>query len=123
MTDADKPNTEAVSALLFDARRGQVLTSKAPEEPTHSPLASRIMAVLITLEKADMEAMVTASKDVVNVEGASLKLSVGEKYAVKNLLNAVVLTGANDATKALAEYVGGSEQGFVQMMNEYATKL
>jgi len=119
----DKPQTEAVSALLFDARRGQVILSKAADELSHSSLANRIMAVLITLEKADVEAMVTASKDAANTENATLNLTVGEKYAVKNLLYALLLTGSPDAAIALAEYVGGSEEGFVNMMNEYAANL
>lgn len=118
--DLEKPQTEAVSAMLFDARRGQILFSKTSDERSHSPLANRIVAALLTLEKADPEAMVTVSKDVVNTEGATLGLTVGEKYAVKNLLYAMLLTGSPDAAKALAESVGGSERGFVGMMNEYA---
>ncbi len=115
--------TEAVSAILFDAKRGQVIYSKTSDELSNSSLANRVMAVLITLEKSDTEALVTASKDAVNVEGASLKLSVGEKYAVKNLLNALLLTGSKDAAIALAEYVGGSEEGFVKLMNSKAQEL
>jgi D-alanyl-D-alanine carboxypeptidase/D-alanyl-D-alanine carboxypeptidase (penicillin-binding protein 5/6) len=121
--ESTEPKTEAVSALLFDARRGQVIFSKTSDEVSHSPLANRIMTTLITLEKADTEAMVTASKDAANTEGATLKLTVGEKYPVKNLLSAFLLTGSPDAAKAVAEYVGGSEKGFVKIMNEYASKL
>ncbi|NLU52083.1 MAG: D-alanyl-D-alanine carboxypeptidase [Clostridiaceae bacterium] len=119
----DEPLTEAASALLFDARRGQVIISKSPDELTHSSLAHRIMTALITLEKADAEATVTASKDAASTEGATLNLSVGEKYSVRNLLYALVLTGSPDAAKAIAEYVGGSEDGFVKLMNEHALKL
>jgi D-alanyl-D-alanine carboxypeptidase/D-alanyl-D-alanine carboxypeptidase (penicillin-binding protein 5/6) len=119
----DKLQTEAVSAILFDAKRGQVIYSKTSDEPSNSSLANRVMAALIVLEKADTEALVTASKDAANVEGASLKLSVGEKYAVKNLLNALLLTGSKDAAIALAEYVGGSEDGFVKLMNSKAHEL
>ncbi|MGI6622293.1 MAG: D-alanyl-D-alanine carboxypeptidase [Clostridiaceae bacterium] len=118
--DSEKPQTEAVSAILFDARRGQILFSKTSDEVSHTPLANRIVAALLTLEKADPEALVTVSKDVVNTKGATLALTVGEKYAVKNLLYAMLLTGSPDAAKALAESIGGSEQGFVEMMNEYA---
>lgn len=120
---ADEPATEAASALLIDARRGQVIISKSPDELTHSALAHRIIAALVALEKADIEGMVTASKDAASVEGATLSLSVGEKYSIKNLLYALVLTGSRDATMAIAEYVGGSEDGFVKLMNEYALKL
>lgn len=118
--DSNKPQTDAVSAILFDARRGQILFSKTSDEVSYSPLANRIVATLLTLEKADPEALVTVSKDVAKTEGATLSLTVGEKYAVKNLLYALMLTGSPDAAKVLAESVGGSEQGFVDMMNEYA---
>ncbi len=118
--DSSKPQTDSVSAVLFDARRGQVLFSKTSEEISYSPLANRLVAALLTLEKADIEAMVTVSKDVVNIDGATLALTVGEKYAIKNLLTAMLLTGSPDAAMALAESVGGSEKGFVDMMNEYA---
>lgn len=121
--ESDTLQTEAVSAILFDAKRGQVIYSKTSDELSNSALANRVMAALITLEKADVEALVTASKDAVNVPGASLKLTVGEKYAVKNLLNALLLTGSKDAAIALAEYVGGSEEGFVDLMNRKAHEL
>lgn|GEM_PF-334541 len=118
--EIEKPQTEAVSAILFDARRGQVLYAKASDEKSYTPLANRIVATLVILEKADLEAFVTVSREAANTEGATLSLTVGEKYAVKNLLYAFLMTGSPDAAKALAESIGGSEQGFVQMMNEYA---
>ena len=121
--DTVPPSSEALSAILFDARRGQILHKKTSDERNHSPLAGRIMMVLIAIEKADQESLVTASKDAVNTEGGILNLVVGEKYAVKNLVSAVALNGAVDAAVALAEFIGGSEEGFVTMMNEYAAKL
>ena len=52
-----------------------------------------------------------------------LELTVGEKYSVRNMVYALLLTGANDVAKAIAEHVGGGETGFVQLMNEYAAKI
>lgn len=121
--ESNKPKTDAVSAMLFDARRGQILFSKTSDEKSHTPLASRIMTTLIILEKVDLEAMIIASKEAANAEGATLKLTVGEKYSTRNLLTALMLTGSPDAAITLAEYVGGSEQGFVNIMNEYADNL
>lgn len=121
--ESNIPKTDAVSAILFDARRGQILFSKTSDDKSLSPLASRIMTTLIILEKVDPEAMIIASKEAANTEGAILKLTVGEKYATKNLLTALLLTGSPDAAITLAEYVGGSEQGFVDLMNQYAANL
>lgn len=119
----NQPALEAISALLVDARRGQVLYSKSSDEHIKTPLANRLMTALIALEKASADAMVTASNEAINAEGASLDLTVGEKYSVRNLIYALLLTGANDAAIAIAEHVGGGEAGFVQLMNEYAAKI
>ena len=121
--ESNKPKTDAISAMLFDARRGQILFSKVSDEKSFTPLASRIMTTLIILEKVDLEAMIIASKEAANAEGATLELTVGEKYATRNLLTALLLTGSPDAAITLAEYVGGSQQGFVGIMNEYAANL
>ena len=67
--------------------------------------------------------MVTASKEAVDAEGAMLELSVGEKYTAESLIYASMLSNANDATIALAEAVGGTVEGFVKLMNDYAVSL
>lgn len=121
--ETNMPQTDAVSAILFDAHRGQILFAKTSDEKSFSPLANRIMTALIILEKVDAEALIIASKDAANAEGATLNLTVGEKYVTKNLLTAFLLTGSPDAAITLAEYVGGSETGFVKLMNEYAVNL
>jgi len=118
-----QPAFEAISALLVDARRGQVLYSKDADEQVKTPIANRLMTALIALEKSNADAMVTASREAVSVEGASLELTVGEKYSVRSMIYALLLTGANDAAIAIAEHVGGSETAFVQLMNEYASRI
>lgn len=121
--ESSSPKTDAVSAILFDAYRGQILFTKTSDEKSLSTLANRIMVALIILEKVDTESMIIASKYAANTEGGTLKLTVGEKYLTKNLLTAFLLTGSPDSAIALAEYVGGSESGFVDLMNEYAVNL
>jgi D-alanyl-D-alanine carboxypeptidase/D-alanyl-D-alanine carboxypeptidase (penicillin-binding protein 5/6) len=119
----NQPSLEAISALLVDARRGQVVYTKSADEHVKTPLSNRLITALIALEKSTPDAMVTASNEAISVEGASLELTVGEKYSVRNMVYALLLTGANDAAKAIAEHVGGGETGFVQLMNEYAAKI
>ena len=108
--ETNMPQTDAVSAILFDAHRGQILFAKTSDEKSFSPLANRIMTALIILEKVDAEALIIASKDAANAEGATLNLTVGEKYVTKNLLTAFLLTGSPDAAITLAEYVGGRDR-------------
>jgi len=120
---ASEPMIEASSALMLELRRGQVLYSKNPDEPLHISAASKLMTALIAIEKLDLNSMVTASKEAVNAEGALLGLTVGEKYQTESLIYASMLNNANDATIALAEAVGGTVDGFVKMMNDYASSL
>ena len=120
---ASEPMIEAASALMLELRRGQVLYSKNPDEPLHIAAASKLMTALIAIEKLDPNTMVTASKEAVNAEGALLGLTVGEKYQTESLIYALMLYNANDATIALAEAVGGTVDGFVKMMNDYASSL
>jgi len=67
--------------------------------------------------------MITASKEAVNAEGATLDLTVGEKYSAESLIYASMLTNSPDATIALADNVGGTVEGFVKLMNDYASAL
>jgi D-alanyl-D-alanine carboxypeptidase len=85
------PQVQGFSALLVDARRGQVIYAKAHDEPIKTPVVNKLMTALIAIEKTERTAMVTASKEAINVEGAALSLSVGEKYSVRDLIYAVML--------------------------------
>lgn len=117
------PLIESPSAILIELRRGQILYSKKPDEPLHIAAASKLMTALIALEKTDNKTMVTASKDAVNAKGAMLDMTVGEKYSADSLIYASMLNNANDATIALAEAVGGTVDGFVKLMNDYAASI
>ncbi|ANW99413.1 D-alanyl-D-alanine carboxypeptidase [Thermoclostridium stercorarium subsp. thermolacticum DSM 2910] len=120
---SSEPTVEAPSALLFELKRGQILYAKNPDEKLHIAAASKLMTAYIALEKLDLNAMVTASKEAVNAEGALLELTVGEKYTAESLIYASMLSNANDATIALAEAVGGTVEDFVKLMNDYAASL
>lgn len=112
-----------VSGLLIDAERGQVIFAKKENEKLRVGLASRLMTVYLSLVNAKPSAMVTASSEAASVADSQLNLRIGEKYSVEALAYAVLLTGAPDASIALAEFVGGSLNGFVDMMNETAGKI
>lgn len=117
------PMIGASSAMLLELRRGQVLYSKNPEEPLHIAAASKLMTAIIALEKTDDKTMITASKEAVNARNAMLDMTVGEKYSAESLIYASMLNNANDATIALAEAIGGTVDGFVKLMNDYAASL
>ena len=114
---------DGVSAMLIDAQRGQVLYAKQETERLHIGITSKLMTVLLAMDNAKPGALITASSEAAEVKGAILSLRVGEKYGVENLAFAAMLSGANDAAVALAEYAGGTTADFVGMKNATAEKL
>lgn len=95
-------------------------------QPTHQlPPASltKIMTALLVLERNRPEDTVVTNAGAASETGARLGLKPGEVMKAKDLLAAILLTSANDACRALAEHFGGSEAGFVSLMNSRAQAL
>ena len=119
---------KAVSAVLMCMDNKEVLYKKNELEHLSPASVTKIMTILLVLEALDrgditLKDNVTASKNAVSMGGSQIWLEEGEKMTVDELLKAVVVASANDACSALAEYVGGSADGFVKMMNEKAKDL
>jgi D-alanyl-D-alanine carboxypeptidase (penicillin-binding protein 5/6) len=122
------PRIGALSAVLADLDDGQVMFAKAPE--IRRPIASltKVMTALIVLDRLALDEVVVVSPDAVFEDddfGASstLGLRAGERRTVRELLDALMLQSANDAAVALAIEVSGSEQRFVELMNDRANSL
>lgn len=113
----------APSAILTDARRGQVLFDKNADQKLHISIASKIMTALVVCEQVRMDSIVTISKDSALSEGSIIFLEPGEKYPVEDLLYAIMLRSYNDAANALAEFAGGSIENFVSLMNNKAAEI
>lgn len=84
---------------------------------------TKVMTVLLVLEKMSLDAVVTVSARATKAQPSKIHARAGEKYRVSDLLYALLLGSANDASIVLAEAVAGSEWKFVQMMNARAKKL
>ncbi|NLC69708.1 MAG: D-alanyl-D-alanine carboxypeptidase [Clostridiaceae bacterium] len=117
------PLIRADSAILIDCERGQVLYSKQADKRLHISTANKIMTAVIVIEKGNLEAKVTVSKEATQSEGSVLPLEAGEKYTLEDLLNALILTNTNDVANTLAEHIGGDIQQFVEIMNKKAEEL
>jgi len=117
------PIIKSPSAILIEAERGQILYQKNPDLKLHISVVNKIMTAVLTIEKGNLESKVTISKESTTSEGSLLYLAIGEKYAVEDLLNAIIITNANDAANALAEHIGGDINKFVEMMNNKAKEL
>lgn len=84
---------------------------------------TKIMTAVVALEQGNPDDIVTVSNRAANVEGSSMWLKPGEKIKLESLLYGLMLNSGNDAATAIAEHVGGSVEGFAEMMNKKAAQL
>lgn len=120
---ARPPRIAAGSAALVDLGGGRLLWERRAGE--RRPIASltKIMTVLIALESASLDDVVTVSERATAESGSELGLGDGEHIPVEDLLYALLLQSSNDGAIALAEHLGGSVERFVRMMNRRARQL
>ena len=119
----EEPNIAGEAAIVMDFNSGQVIWAKNENEPRAPASTTKILTALIALEKGNLQDEVTISEDAVRVDGTRVYLVAGEKQTLENLLYAMLLNSANDAAYAIGEYIGGTIEGFAQMMNEKARQL
>ncbi len=116
------------SAYLTDYLTGTVLYAKNEEERLPIASVTKIMTSLLVFEALDggkisYEETVTVSDHAASMGGSQVYLEPGEQMSVKDLMKAMMISSANDATVALAEHVAGSVETFVGMMNNRAAAL
>lgn len=114
----------AKSMVVIEADSRRVLNDKNKDERLAMASTTKIMTALVTCKNVkDFDEVVAINENAVGIEGTSMYLKKGEKLTVKELLYGLMLPSGNDAAMALAYYVGGSEERFVEMMNEQAKEL
>ncbi len=118
----------APSAILMEASTGQVIYEKSPDEERSPASITKIMTLLLIFEALDagkisLEDPVTTSAYAQSMGGSQVFLEEGEVQTVETLIKCIVIASANDASVAMAEYISGSEEAFVAMMNEKAAAL
>lgn len=126
--DAANLNLEVKAAILIEASTGQVLYEMNADEPLPPASMSKMMTEYLVMEavkngKIKWDSIVSPSQYAVDVIGSGQLIGPGEKYSVDDLFGAMSIYSANDATVALAEFVGGTEEAFVNMMNDTAKKM
>lgn len=118
----------ARSAILMDADSGTVMFEKNPDEKLPPASITKIMTMLLIMEALDqgklkMDEKVNTSEYAASMGGSQIFLEIGEEMTVQDMLKGIAMASGNDASVAMAEKIGGSEEGFVQMMNEKAKQL
>lgn len=116
------------SAILMDAATGTVLYEQNADEALPPASVTKIMTLLLVMEAIDAGAikltdMVSTSANAASMGGSQIFLEEGEQMSVEDMVKSVVISSANDAAVALAEFVVGSEEAFVERMNKRAEEL
>ncbi|MCL2579120.1 MAG: D-alanyl-D-alanine carboxypeptidase [Oscillospiraceae bacterium] len=116
------------SAILIDQHSGRVLFEQNADEQVAPASITKVMTLLLIMEAVTsgavvLDDMVTTSEDAASMGGSQIWLRVGEEMTVDQLLRAVTIASANDASFALAEHIAGSEMAFVDRMNTRAAEL
>lgn len=117
------PQTSANGACVVEVDSGRVLCVKNADQQMPMASTTKIMTALVAIEKGNLEQVVTATSPAVGVEGSSIYLKEGEQFTLKDLLYGLMLRSGNDSAVAIACAVGGSVDGFVEMMNQKAAEL
>jgi D-alanyl-D-alanine carboxypeptidase (penicillin-binding protein 5/6) len=116
------------SAILMDAESGCVLFEQNADDALPPASVTKIMTLLLVMEAIDagkiaLEDTVTASANAASMGGSQIFLKEGERMSVEEMLKSVIIASANDCAVALAEFLCGSEEGFVAAMNARAVAL
>ena len=122
------PETTAESAVLMEAYSSQVLLAKEKDKELPMASVTKLMSLLVAVETIEegrlkLNDIVIASENAWEMGGSQIYLEPGEEFTLEEILIAVVVGSANDACVALAEQIAGSEEAFVQMMNQKVKEL
>ncbi|MFD1955781.1 D-alanyl-D-alanine carboxypeptidase family protein [Paenibacillus thailandensis] len=125
-TGDDNPpaiSTHAEASALIDVTSGRLLYSDNGDTPMRIASLTKIMTAIVAIEHGKLSSMVKTGKRAAGREGSSIYLRLGEEMKLLDMLYGLMLRSGNDAATAIAEHVGGSEEGFVALMNEKAAYL
>ena len=119
---------DAKSYLLMEASTGRVLLEYNADAALPPASVTKIMTLLLVMEaiedgKIKLDDMVSTSNNAASMGGSQVYLEPGEAMSVDEMIKCVVVSSANDAALALAEHIAGSEEIFVERMNERAREL
>ena len=130
-TDSSEGNFLGItsgSAVLMDQKTGQVLYEYNSHEKLHPASVTKIMTILLIMEALDngtisLDTTIPCSEKASSMGGSQIWLDTTENLTVNEMLKAICVVSANDASMAMAEYLGGSEEAFVEQMNNRAKEL
>lgn len=119
---------DAKSACLMEIKTGKLIYAKNENERLAPASMTKIMTMILVMEKIEqgtlkLTDMVITPKEASSLGGSQIYLSEGEEMCVDDLIKAMAIASANDATMSLAIYISGSEEMFVNAMNDKAKEI
>lgn len=122
------PQLKAKGWLLVDADSGKILSQQNADERLAPASLTKMMTMYVISDalkkgRIHLDDTVTVSKKAYKMGGSKMFLKQGQRVAVKDLIQGIIVASGNDACVAMAEFVGGDEDAFVQLMNTKAKTL
>lgn len=122
------PDVAANNYLLLDFASGKALAEKNADEQIEPASITKLMTAYVAYKelaenRISMDDMVTVSEKAWRMGGSRMYIEVNSKVSVHDLLKGLIIQSGNDASVALAEHIAGTEDAFVQLMNQYAVEL
>ena len=116
------------AALLMEPETGTVMFENNEHKPWPTASLAKMMIAMIVAQSSPTAAssstsMIATSRQAAEMGGSQVYLKEGETFSLDDMMKAIMVHSANDASVAVAEYVGGSTEAFVQMMNREAARL
>lgn len=117
------PDTNSRACVVIDRNTSTILYGKNENQKRKMASTTKIMTATIIIENCNLDETIEISKKAAGTGGSKLGLKTGDKITIRDLLYGLMLRSGNDAAVALAEYAGGSIEGFAELMNKKASAL
>lgn len=117
------PKVTARSAVIVEAMTGKVLYSRDMKARRFPASTTKMMTLIVALERGNLDDIVTISPHAAGTEGSTLWLEEGDKIPLRDLLYGMMMMSGNDATIAVAEHIAGSVEAFAGLMNQKAEEI
>jgi D-alanyl-D-alanine carboxypeptidase (penicillin-binding protein 5/6) len=111
------------AALVVDAEDGRTLFAKNPDQRMHPASTTKVMTAILAIESGRLDELVTIRSSDARVEPSVLGLFPGERITLRDLVYGLLLRSGNDAARAIARHLGGTQEQFAALMNARARDL
>ena len=111
------------SCVLMDTDSGRVLYEKDKDNPRLIASITKIMTAILAIESGRLEEEVNIGQEILTMYGSNIYIELGEKMKLLDLIYGLMLRSGNDAAIAIATFIGGKEESFVELMNKKAREI